>query len=137
MVDVLLRRASGCWCCLGSPLLNDEVMLPPQPANRFDRPWRISQSRFVLEVPHIFFEYIDKAFYDLPLLPTDHGEMAETRFWAKFFVGKVPDIAVAGVWTKGETQKLLMKDAMEHMTKVMMRLKEKRLFGGAVIGLVD
>jgi hypothetical protein len=48
MVAVVLRRASGSWCCLGSPLLNDDAMMPPRPANRFDRPWRISQSRFVL-----------------------------------------------------------------------------------------
>jgi hypothetical protein len=48
MVAVVLRRASGSWCSLGSPLLNDDAMMPPQPANRFDRPWRISQSRFVL-----------------------------------------------------------------------------------------
>ena len=48
MVAVVLRRASGSWCCLGSLLLNDDAMMPPQPANRLDRPWRISQSRFVL-----------------------------------------------------------------------------------------
>ena len=48
MVAVVLLRASGSWCCLGSPLLNDDAMMPPQPANRSDRPWRIFQSRFVL-----------------------------------------------------------------------------------------
>ena len=48
MVAVVLRRALGSWCCVGSPLLNVDAMMPPQPANRSDRPWRIFQSRFVL-----------------------------------------------------------------------------------------
>ena len=48
MVADVLLRASGSWCSLGSPLLNDDAMMPPRPANRFDCPWRISQSRFVL-----------------------------------------------------------------------------------------
>ena len=48
MVAVVLRRASGSWCCLGSPLLNDDAMTPPRLANRLELPWRSSQSRFVL-----------------------------------------------------------------------------------------
>jgi hypothetical protein len=38
MFAVVLRRALGSWCCLGPPLLNDDAMMPPQPANRLDRP---------------------------------------------------------------------------------------------------
>lgn len=36
MVAVVLRQASSSWCGLGSTLLNDEAMMPPQPANHFD-----------------------------------------------------------------------------------------------------
>ena len=45
---VLLRRASGSWSRLGSPLLNDDAMTPPRLANRLELPWRSAQSRFVL-----------------------------------------------------------------------------------------
>ena len=48
MVAVVVWRASGSWCRLGSSLLNDNAMRPPQPVNRLDLPWRSSLTRLVL-----------------------------------------------------------------------------------------
>ena len=48
LLDVVLRRASGSWYCIGSPFLNDDAMAPPQLANHLELSWRSSQSRFML-----------------------------------------------------------------------------------------
>ena len=85
----------------------------------------------------VILEYIDEAFDGPPLLPTDPGERAEARFWAKFFAEKCLMSVWLALWTEGETQKVLMEDAKEHLTIVEMQLKGKRFFGGAAIGLAD
>ncbi|KAF7026042.1 hypothetical protein CFC21_038180 [Triticum aestivum] len=85
----------------------------------------------------VIVEYIDEAFDGPPLLSADPGERAEARFWAKFFAEKCLMSVWLALWTEGETRKLLMEDAKEHLMIVETQLKEKRFFGGAAIGLAD
>lgn len=85
----------------------------------------------------VLLEYIDETWEGNPNLPPDPYERAQARFWAKFIDEKCLPTLWKALFGKESEQEKAMEEALQNLKMLEKELKDKRLFGGESIGLVD
>ncbi|GAY49797.1 hypothetical protein CUMW_121850 [Citrus unshiu] len=86
----------------------------------------------------VILEYIDETWNERnPILPHDPYERATARFWAKFIDEKCIFALWKACWSEEKEREEAAREACEHLQTLEDVLKDKRFFGGDMIGLVD
>ncbi|RDY04423.1 hypothetical protein CR513_11866 [Mucuna pruriens] len=100
-------------------------------------PVLIHNGKPICESP-IIVEYIEEVWKDKnPLLPCDHYQRAQARFWADYGDKKIYIIGKMLWTTKGEKQEAAKKEFIEALKLLEEQLGEKTYFGGDNLGFVD
>ncbi|KAI3430120.1 GST N-terminal domain-containing protein [Psidium guajava] len=86
----------------------------------------------------VIVEYLEEAWPQFPLLPSDPHERAVARFWVKFIEDKSLNVWIAGR-SAGEEQEKPMRDSSEMLAILEEHgpNKGKKFFGGDSINIVD
>ncbi|XP_031102107.1 probable glutathione S-transferase [Ipomoea triloba] len=85
----------------------------------------------------VIIEYIDETFPGTPILPKHPYEKAMARFWAKFIDDKFFSGAKKALFIRGEEEEKGKEEVCEALKILDSELKNKKFFGGEMIGLAD
>nr|GMD40146.1 probable glutathione S-transferase [Ipomoea batatas] len=85
----------------------------------------------------VIIEYIDETFPGTPILPKDPYEKAMARFWAKFIDDKFFSGVKKALFIRGEEEEKGKEEVCEALKILDSELKNKKFFGGEMIGLAD